>query len=389
MQTSRRDFLRTSALGLAAGLASDRLAFGEESGPVMGNSVRWGIIGTGARSRHHIKAMKMFSDMDILAACDVDEGRLQLGLERIGKPVAVYKEYQKLLARPDINAVLVCTPNLCHKEMVVAALEAGKHVLCEKPMATTWEECLAMKKAEDDSERVVMYGLQLRYSRRYRQLREIIQSGKIGAPQYVLLPEYRGDWNRGNVWRYTDPVTGKQMNWRFSQVASGGTLNEKMCHYFDIINWMLDDVPTRIYGNGGITHYEDGRETWDHASVHLEYRNGVKALVSLCMFGPKRLDPQIIGEEGSLLLLKECVLFQGTGPNAKKQEEISLTKEVGHGQKGTETAVLEMYQDFRDCVKNGRKPHVDAEKAMPSSKIAWLAELSAERHAETAWDELG
>jgi len=362
---------------------------GEEAEPPLEKSVRWGIIGTGARSRHHIKAVNMFSDMDILAACDVDEGRLQLGLERIGKPVAAYKDYQELLARSNINAVLVCAPNMFHKEMVLASLEAGKHVLCEKPMATTWEDCLAMKKAQEDSSLVVVYGLQLRHSCRYRQLREIIQSGKIGAPQYVLLPEYRGDWNLGNVWQYTDPETGRRMNWRFSQVATGGTLNEKMCHYFDIINWMLDDVPTRVYGNGGISHYKDKRETWDHASVHLEYPNGAKALVSLCMFGPKRLDPQIIGEEGSLHLMKDCVLFQGTGPNRKKQEEISLTKEVRHGQKGTETAVLEMYQDFRDCVKNGRKPYVDVEKAVPSSKIAWLAELSAERRAEVAWDELG
>jgi len=327
--------------------------------------------------------------MEILAACDVDEGRLQTGLDRIGTPVAAHKDYQKLLSMSDINAVLICTPNMFHKEMVIASLEAGKHVMCEKPMAVSWEECEAMRQAEERSPNVVLYTLQLRYSYRYQEFTGLVTNGKIGAPQYVFLPEYRGDWNLGNVWNYADQKTGREMNWRFSQLATGGTLNEKMCHYFDITNWIFNDVPTKVMCGGGIVHYKNPeRQTWDHASVHLEYPSGAKALVSLCMFAPKRLDPQVIGEEGSLYLQSDSVLFQGTGTKSKEREEIALTQEIGHGQKGGETAVSRMYNDFLDCVENRKKPFVGIETAMRASKIAWLAELSSQRKSVVSWNDL-
>ncbi len=284
----------------------------------------------------------------------------------------------------------MCTPNLLHKEMVLAALQAGKHVLCEKPMATTLEDCLAMKKAGEPSPLVTHYAMQLRYAHRYADLRRVIEAGKIGAPRYLFLAEFRGDWNKGDVWQYRDPKTGKEMNWRYSQAATGGTLNEKCCHYLDILNWMAGGVPTRLYGSGGRSVYPD-RETWDHATVAMEYANGVKATLGLCMFGPHRLDLQVIGEEGALHLPTgaDYALFQ----KGRAQEKVPLTPEVGHGERGPargiETAVLRMYEDFRSCVQANKKPYVDAEKALASCKAAFLGEHAAAQHKEVAWDALG
>jgi predicted dehydrogenase len=237
-------------------------------------------------------------------------------------------------------------------------------------------------------ELVVLYTMQLRYSPRFQVMRQAIEQGKIGKPKHLLFAEFRGDWNRGDVWQYDDPKRGK-INWRFSHAASGGTLNEKVCHYFDILHWMAGENPQRVSCTGGIAKYNDGRDTWDHATTTMSYASGAQATHSLCMFGPKRLDLHVIGEEGSLLINDEGLSLQSKG----KKEPIELPEEIAHGERGPargqETAVLRMYQDFLDCVQKKKKPWMDAEKAMASSRTAWLGELSNEKKQEVAWDALG
>jgi predicted dehydrogenase len=385
----RRDFLRRSA-AIAGALTLPACAFAQAAS-AKDKSLRWGVIGTGHRATvAHIPAIKSFSDdMQIVAVCDVMENHLAAGAKRAGD-VDQYSDYQKLLTRQDINAILIATPNLWHKEMVVAALDAGKHVMCEKPMAVTFEECKAMKAAAaQHPELVVLYTMQLRYSSRFAELRKTIESGRIGKLRMLLLNESRGDWNRGDVWQYDDPKRGK-VNWRFSHAATGGTLNEKVCHYFDILHWMAGGVPQRVLCDGGISVYHDGRDTWDHATTTLTYPDEVKATHTLCMFGPHRLDLTVIGDEGSITLGEKTLIVQTKG---KKPEELPLPDEVKHGErgakKGQETAVLRMYEDFLDCVKNKRQPWMDADKAMASSKTAWLGELASEKKQEAKWDDIG
>jgi len=274
--------------------------------------------------------------------------------------------------------------------MVLAALQAGKHVVCEKPMAAGFDECKAIQAAVSASSQVVLFTMQLRYSLHYQELSRAIQAGKIGRPKYALMAEFRGDWKGGDVWQYTDPQTHKSMNWRFSHAASGGTLSEKVCHYFDILAWLLGANATTVKCEGGIAVYRDGRDTWDHATTMLTYPGGIEATHSLCMFGPKRLDLQIIGDEGSLRSSDEIPVL--TLEAKGKREEIRPPDEIRHGEngpvKGQETAVLRMYQDFIDCVKNHQKPWMDASKALASSKTAWLGERSNELKREVRWDEL-
>jgi predicted dehydrogenase len=391
--TSRRGFLRRSVMAgasiAACGLAA-RGADANTSAKPQAAPLRWGVIGTGHRGSIHLNAIKSFENQcAILGVCDVMENHLAAGAKRAGAGVATYSDYQKLLPDKNINAVLIATPNCVHSEVVLAALQAGKHVMCEKPMAVSVEECKAMKEAAAQRpDQVVLYTMQLHYSPRFAVMRKCIDEGKIGKPKHMLFAEYRGDWNRGDVWQYDDPKQGK-VNWRFSQAASGGTLNEKVCHYFDILHWMAGGLPQRVSCRGGISVYKDGRDTWDHATTTLTYADGLQATHDLCMFGPKRLDLEVIGDEGSLFMDEKGLTLK----KGKTQEAIELPDEIAHGErgqaKGQETAVLKMYQDFIDCVKNNKKPWMDADKAMASSKTAWLGELSNERKREVGWDDIG
>jgi predicted dehydrogenase len=386
--SSRRQFLHAFA---AAGVGVAMSAYVSGAEPAASEkTLRWGVIGTGNRgTKAHIPAIKSFGDdMELVAVCDVMENHLQDGLKRAGGSAATYTDYQKLLADPRINAVLVATPNMWHKEIVIAALEAGKHVICEKPMAVTMDACIAMKSAaEKRPAQVVLYSLQLRYAAVYRALREQIEKGAIGKPRQLIFIESRGDWNRGDVWQFDDPKQGK-VNWRFSHAASGGTLNEKVCHYFDILHWMVGSTPQRISCTGGISVYRDGRDTWDHASTTMDYADGVTAVHTLCMFGPNRLDLQVIGDGGAITVGEKSLTLTVKG----KSQEIPLPPEIRHGErgpeKGQETAVVRMYEDFLDCVKNKKKPWMDADKAMASSRTAWLGELSSEQKKEVKWEDI-
>jgi predicted dehydrogenase len=388
---TRRRFLQTAG-ATAAAISAGACLFAGETAPKTGDKpLRWGVIGTGHRGSIHLSAIKSFpDDMQILAVCDVMENHLAAGAKKAGDGVATFTDYQKLLANGDINAVLIATPNCLHHEMVLAALQAGTHVMCEKPMAVTIEQCTAMKSAAAARpELTVLYTMQLRYSPRFQVMRQTIEAGKIGKPRHLLFAEFRGDWNRGDVWRYDDPKQGK-VNWRFSHAASGGTLNEKVCHYFDILHWMAGSPPQRLTCDGGIAVYNDGRDTWDHATTTIAYEGGAQATHNLCMFGPKRLDLHVIGDEASLLINDDGLFLQSKG---KKSEPIALPEEIAHGERGPargqETAVLRMYQDFLECVKTKKKPWMDADKAMASSKTAWLGELASEQKREVRWDERG
>jgi predicted dehydrogenase len=388
---SRRSFLHASAAaGLALGLSPVAHAV-DEPATRPSAKIRWGIIGTGKRAMNaHIPALKsMAADCEVVAACDVRDEHLRRGVDALGGKVQGYGDYQQLLSNRDVDAVLIAAPNLLHHEMVLAALQAGKHVLCEKPMAIDYEQCKAMRKAsEERPKQIVMYGMQLRYSQRYHELARLVASGKIGVPKYFLFAEFRGDWAGGDVWQYPDPKTGKLVNWRHRYAASGGTLAEKVCHYFDVLHWIAGASPSSVLCDGGISVYQDGRDTWDHATTTIEYDNGITAVHSLSMFAPNRLDLELLGDEGSLRMDDDGVTF---APRRKgKREKVAMPDEVGHGERGSvESAVVRMYEDFADCVRTaGKRPWMSADMAMASCRTAWLGERSSKEKRSVRWDEI-
>jgi predicted dehydrogenase len=362
-------------------------------------TLRWGIIGTGTRGAFtHIPVLKEAPESQIAALCDVAEDRLHSAAARVGRPVATYGDYQKLLASPDINAVVIAVPNLLHREMLDAALAAGKHVLCEKPAGASPADAVAMKRAVDAAKTVVMFGMQYRNNAKQEKVHELIESGRIGKPKYLVQNCSRGDWNLSpNVWQYADPklAGGRPRNWRFSHAASGGTLNEFSCHYLDLLHWMAGGLPRRISCEGGIAVYKDGRDTWDHATVTMTYADELTAVHTLCLFGPGRADLMVVGEEGSIETMAGDALRLVTfgkrgatrGGAGNKTQELHAAEP--EGQHSADRSTLGLYQDFLACVKTGKRPEATAERAVAASRTCWLAELAAERRAEVKWEDIG
>jgi predicted dehydrogenase len=382
---SRRDVLKTAT---AAGIA---LAAGPIARASDSPTLRWGIIGTGTRGAYtHIPVLKNAPESEIVALCDVSEQRLANAASKVAHPVATSADYQKLLANPDVNAVVIAVPNLLHREILLASIAAGKHVLCEKPAGTNPAEAAAMKQAVDSAKTLVMFGMQYRNNARPRKIAELIAAGEIGKPKYIVQNCSRGDWNtKADVWQFADPkLGGKPMNWRFSHAATGGSLNEYDCHYFDMLHWFAGALPKRVSCDGGIAVYHDGRDTWDHATVTLKYPGDVTAVHTLCLFGPGRNDLVITGDEGAIEMIGNSLkLFRFTKRGAGGAHIRDVNPTEPNSRPG-DRATLALYQDFVACLKTGKKPEASIDRAIAACRTCWLSELAAERKCEVNWNEL-
>ena len=228
---------------------------------------------------------------------------------------AIFADDAELLAQPDVDAVIVACPNHTHRAVVEPILEAGVHVLIEKPLCTTVEDCIEVERIVSETApsfpgRVVQVGLEYRYMAPVAKLIEEVHGGLIGRPRMVAIREHRfpflskvGDWNR------------------FSE-NTGGTLVEKCCHFFDLMDLIVRERPVRVMASGAqdVNHLDevyDGRpcDILDNAFVVLDYPSGTRAMLDLCMFADATHNQEeisVVGADGKLeALLPEGVVRRG------------------------------------------------------------------------------
>ncbi|HBG26521.1 MAG: hypothetical protein A2Y10_00990 [Planctomycetes bacterium GWF2_41_51] len=202
-----------------------------------------GAIGCGGRLRHILKGIcTQTSGVKLVALCDTDHKAVE-EFRRLFNPQAkIYADYRELVTEPTISAVLIGSWNCFHREHAVAALEAGKDVYCEKPLATTLDDCLSIYKAWQRSGRLFMVGFTLRYSPHYLKIKEIIDSGAIGQPISFEFNETL-DFNHGSY---------IMRCWRNSMKNAGTHLLEKCCHDIDIVNWLCGKKVVMAASFGGL-----------------------------------------------------------------------------------------------------------------------------------------
>ena len=151
----------------------------------MAGTVRIGIIGTGGIARAHVNAYKQMPDVEIQAVCDVIPGKAEAFARDAGLTGARTFDDHRSMLELDLDGVSVCTPNVAHHRTAVDALQAGKNVLVEKPMAVTLEQAVEMARAAKRSGRILTIGFQPRYDPNMRLVKDVVQSGKLGKVYYV------------------------------------------------------------------------------------------------------------------------------------------------------------------------------------------------------------
>jgi predicted dehydrogenase len=247
--------------------------------------MRYGIVGTGMMGLEHIFNINALPGAVVTAVADPDDGSRAAGLEAAQQAVdapdhvGAFATHGELLDSGLVDSVVIVSPNFTHRAILGDVLTADVHTLVEKPMCTTIEDCTAVVELASKSSKITQVGMEYRYMPPVARLIREVRGGAVGEPQMVAIREHRfpflekvGDWNRFNA-------------------NTGGTLVEKCCHFFDLMNNIMGAKPVRVMASGGqnVNHLDevyDGRvpDILDNAFVIVEYPGGRRAHLDLCMF---------------------------------------------------------------------------------------------------------
>ena len=296
----RRDFIKKSGLVSTGILASTSALAAINNNIGANNTINIGVIGTGSRGGGLIPILNRIEGVNVAACCDVLPFRLENGLKRAGKKAKGFTNYRKLLDNKNIDAVLVSTPFNTHSNIAIDAVDAGKHVYCEKTMAKGISGIQALVNKVSTSKNIFQTGHQYHSSKLYNHVVKMIKNGEIGE-----VISFDCQWNRNGDWRRKVPDASleRAINWRMYREYSGGLTAELSSHQIDFIHWVLGENPKKIMGVGGINYWKDGRETYDNTHLLFEYPNGVKATFT-CLTSNALGDYQIRvhGSKGTIQL---------------------------------------------------------------------------------------
>jgi myo-inositol 2-dehydrogenase/D-chiro-inositol 1-dehydrogenase len=247
----------------------------------------FGLIGYGAWGRHHAEAIVAAPGARLAAiACRTEATAEAARRDFPGVPVV--RDYRDLLARADVDVVDIVLPNHLHAEAGVAALEAGKHVLLEKPMACTPAECDALIAGAERSGRVLSIGHELRLSGQWGAIKRLIDDGAIGAPRYAHFSLFRFPYRRGAG------------GWRYERDRIGSWILEEPVHAFDFVLWYFERLgdPAAIVAHGAGTR---GAGLYDDFSAVVRFPGGAYAVVTqtLAAFEYHQV-VEVVGTDGAV-----------------------------------------------------------------------------------------
>lgn len=208
----------------------------------MSGKIGVGLIGCGGRLRGVVdQLLKATDQVEILAVCDPSAEAIEATRRQFNPAAKAYADYRELVQDPRLQWVMIGSWNKFHAEQTVAAFAAGKHVFCEKPLATSAADCLAMREAWKKSGRLFSIGFTLRYSPHYRKIKELLRAGAVGR---IVSFEF-------NETLHFDHGGYIHADWRRHTDLAGTHLLEKCCHDVDLANWMIESQAMRVASFGG------------------------------------------------------------------------------------------------------------------------------------------
>lgn len=281
---SRRSFLSTGLKLGATVLVAPHVMRGQTAGA---DTVRVALIGCGEQGRILLNAALKIPDVRFEAVCDIWPYNRTYGerlLKKFGHTARPFEDYREMLsAVPDLDAVIVATPDFMHAEHTIAALRAGKHVYCEKLMSNTVEGARSMVRAARETGKLLQIGHQRRSNPRYLHAKHrVIDEGKLLG----RITNINGQWNRAvsedlgwperqvlpeavlHKYGYTNMHEFR--NWRWFRKYAGGPISDLGAHQIDVYNWFLGANPTAVLASGGADFYTT-HEWYDNVMAIYEF----------------------------------------------------------------------------------------------------------------------
>lgn len=316
----------------------------------------------------------------VVAGADVTENALKNFREEHGGEPFVTTDYRRMLERRDVDAVAVCSPDYCHEEHAVAALEAGKHLFLEKPMAITTEGCDRILRAWEQSGKRMMIGFNMRYMNIFRVMKEIVDSGTIGTIKGVWVRHFVG---YGGDFYYHD--------WHARRANTTSLLLQKGSHDIDMIHWITGAYAKKVAAFGSLDFFGGNRpddltcdqcpdvrscteaqpnstrrqcafrqevDVEDNQVMIMELANGIKAAYLQCHFTPDyHRNYVFIGTEGRVENsepdMRVWVKTRRSNTYRELADREYAVKPALGGHGGADPVICE---DFLDMVLDGKEP---------------------------------
>jgi predicted dehydrogenase len=403
---SRRQFLAATGLALAAPTLIPASAFGRSAGTSPSGRVTIGVVGWGMQGPGNTDAFLGMKDTQVVAACDLDKNHLQGALDKINghyknQDCKSYHDYREMMARKDIDAVMLAVPDHWHALLAVEAANNKKDIYGEKPLARTIAEQQAIVKAVQKNKRIWQTGSWQRSQGPFRKAAEIVRNGLIGKVTRVEvgLPSGHSDFARTKDKLSVTPpppeldyefwigpskmepyIQGRvHMNWRWNYNTGGGQLLDWIGHHCDIAHWGLDmdnDGPSEIEGEGEFPPVDSVWNTCTKYRIQLKYPKDITMIIA---GGHKdiRSGTKWIGTDGWVWVDRGGYDASNVDWFVKipdEQYKVKLYKTDGH------------QRNFIDCVKSRQPTITPVETAHHSALPGHLGLISMLVGRRIRWD---
>jgi predicted dehydrogenase len=346
-------------------------AYGQSEQPIA-----TAVIGVGNRGAHLLRGVIEQPNAKVAGLCDIKPDRLDKAATAAARDnPQTYTDWRKIIDRKDIGAVFVATPPHLHSEMAIAALQAGKHVYCEKPIGVTPAQVRDLVKVAKSTNRVFVAGQQMRSFKQLGQAVQRIREGVIGNVIMVKAQRHAsGDHD------------GSSADWYFDVTKSGGYLIEQSVHNLDACNWVIGAHPTRASGFGGTMMFKNdppGRTIFDCGILAFDYSNGVKMSFTQNVFHPRGMpNPNqniyVYGTKGGVDLLYSTMMY----PMARDAQPVALAEKQQEAQHAHITA-------FYDSITKGTPSPADITIGATAALTAILGHEAMVKEKVVNWSDLG
>jgi myo-inositol 2-dehydrogenase / D-chiro-inositol 1-dehydrogenase len=336
--------------------------------------MRFGLIGFGAWGKLHAEAIRKAPGAELAAIACASEASAQAAREAYPR-ARVDRDWRALVADPSLEAVDIVVPNHLHAEMAIAALDAGKDVLLEKPMASTIAECEQILAAVRRTGRVLSVGHEFRISTQWGFIKRLIEAGEIGDLLYANVSLFRFPYRQGSG------------GWRYGRDTVGSWILEEPVHFFDMLMWWFaqvgDPASVQAFGNSK----GRGAGMHDNFSAVMRWPGGPYALVTQTLAGFEHHHVvEVVGREGSVrtwwsgtmdrtLTPRHELKVQRKGESACEIVELGPSGEVFE----LEEQLARVVEAFRE-----RRPLVSAEEARKTVMVCLEAERAVAEGTEIA-----
>lgn len=325
--------------------------------------VKLGIVGLGRLGKKHAKDIAFkIPNAELKAVCSVIKDEVDEALSNWNIEYG-YTDYYEMLKNKELNGIVIVSSSTEHCKHAEAALDAGFHVFCEKPLGLEISECKIVEKAvERNPEKVFFIGFMNRYDKSYMYAKKKIDESFIGKP--VLIRCYR-----------LDPKKYVQSSIAFSN-KSGGLFFDVTVHDIDIARWFLKSDPVSIYSMGGCFLHEEFAKynDIDNGSISMQFENGAMGLfyVGRTSTHGYHVETEIIGTNGSL----KVGALSDQNAVTLYDEKGAIKEFNGWFIERYTDAFLNEKQEFVDCIQQNRKPEVTVYDATRATEISFAAKES-------------